>query len=223
MKWFLRLAAFCLGLGIALPAFAQSSCVLPEILQNGTVADANQVMNNFNTLTGCINNQRTGVRITPQTLGAVGDGATDDTAAVQAAINAASAAGVPLHFDMVHKYLITSPLKVTAPIDIEGQYRYGIWAGQDPSGVATIACPWGLINNGWRGGHILRTSEMLRGLADNRRSTRAGRREALTARDLGMARSRTSSKASTSPPAAACGSMGFRCRPCSRQRGLSGL
>jgi hypothetical protein len=68
MKWFLRLAAFCLGLGIALPAFA----------------------------------------------------------AVQAAINAASAAGVPLHFDMVHKYLITSPLKVTAPIDIEGQYRYGI-------------------------------------------------------------------------------------------------
>ena len=90
LLWFV---AFCLGLGIALPAHAQSNCVLPEILQNGSVADANQVMNNFNTVIGCINNQNTGIRLTPQTTGAVGDGAADDTAAVQAAINAAAAAG----------------------------------------------------------------------------------------------------------------------------------
>ncbi len=50
MSWFLRIAAFCVGLGIALPAFAQS-CTVPHILQNNTVADANQVMDNFNTLT----------------------------------------------------------------------------------------------------------------------------------------------------------------------------
>ncbi len=54
MKWLVRLAAFCLGLGIALPAFAQ--CALPHILQNGTIADATQVMDNFNTVDGCVSN-----------------------------------------------------------------------------------------------------------------------------------------------------------------------
>ncbi len=53
MKWLLRFAAFCVGLGIALPAFAQT-CLVPHLLQNGTIADATEVMDNFNTHTVCI-------------------------------------------------------------------------------------------------------------------------------------------------------------------------
>jgi hypothetical protein len=124
-----------------------TGCTLPEVLQNGTVADANQVMNNFNALAGCLNNLSPGVRLTPQVFGAVGDGGTDDTAAVQAAINGAAAAGVPLYFDTLHKYLITAALNITAPISIEGQLRYGGWTAQDPTGSSSRACPWGLINN----------------------------------------------------------------------------
>ncbi len=50
----LRLAAFLFGLGVWLPAYAQTGCTVPFILQNGTLADASQVMANFNAILGCV-------------------------------------------------------------------------------------------------------------------------------------------------------------------------
>ncbi len=98
-------------------------------------------------VTGCWIADLTNARNTPQVWGAVGNGSADDTSKVQAAINALSAAGTPLYFDTTHKYLITSTLNVTSPIDIEGQFRYAGWAAQSADGSAAPACPWGLINN----------------------------------------------------------------------------
>ncbi len=88
-----------------------------------------------------------GMRVTSQIWGAAGDGVTDDTTKVQAAINGAIAASVPLYFDSKHLYNITSTLNVTSPIDIEGQYRYAGWVGSDPTGATGPSCPWGLFNN----------------------------------------------------------------------------
>jgi hypothetical protein len=59
--------------------------------------------------------------ITPTEFGAVGDGTANDTTDVQAAVNAAAAAGVPLRFDLQHLYYVASTITVASPIDIEGQ------------------------------------------------------------------------------------------------------
>jgi len=87
-----------------------------------------------------------GMEPTPALWGAKGDGTTDDTVAVQAAINGAVATGMPLHFDAKHLFNITATLNITSPLHIEGpSYRYGIWAVNQPSGTGTMACPWGLV------------------------------------------------------------------------------
>jgi hypothetical protein len=46
--------AFALAFCIGPRAHAQTGCPLPYLLQNGTIADASQVMANLNTLGACI-------------------------------------------------------------------------------------------------------------------------------------------------------------------------
>jgi hypothetical protein len=82
--------------------------------------------------------------VAPLNFGAVGDGTTDDTAAIQRAIDGASALGVPLFFDSKHLYNITATLNITSPIDIEGAYRFGFWV-TTPNNSGR-ACPWGLTS-----------------------------------------------------------------------------
>jgi hypothetical protein len=83
--------------------------------------------------------------VSPTVFGAIGDGVRDDTAAVQAAVDAAAAAGVPLRFDSIHLYVIGSPIRITSPVDIEGPFRYGVWAVNQPAGDGPQKCPWGLV------------------------------------------------------------------------------
>ena len=61
--------------------------------------------------------------ITPQMFGAVGDGETDDTAAIQAAIDAAFSGGQMRVYLPAGKYKITSPLLLTTSTDasVDGQ------------------------------------------------------------------------------------------------------
>lgn len=61
-----------------------------------------------------------GAPINVKDYGAVGNGTTDDTAAIQAAINAAQGVGGKLVFPQAN-YVISSALLVTAPITIDGQ------------------------------------------------------------------------------------------------------
>lgn len=93
------LLAACLMIGAAAGARAQTiNCTLPVLLQNGTVADANQVMSNFNAVSGCVNT----VSITSSSIGnqfdianygAVGDSVTDDSQHIANAFTACGAAG----------------------------------------------------------------------------------------------------------------------------------
>lgn len=94
---------------------------------------------------GCWSSTLTGVSVTPMDWGCAGNGVTNDTACVQAAITASAAAGVPLHFDAAHLYNITAPLDIANPLDIEGPYRYGIWAVNQPTGSGPETCSWGLV------------------------------------------------------------------------------
>ena len=64
--------------------------------------------------------------VTPTEFGAKGDGSANDTSALQNAVNAASAAGVPLLFDVNHLYKITAAINITSPTAIEGPYRLGM-------------------------------------------------------------------------------------------------
>lgn len=75
--------------------------------------------------------------LNPMGYGCVGDGNADDTACVQAAIDAAATLGVPLYFDSAHLYNITHSLNITASVMLWGPFRYGIWP--------VITCPWGLV------------------------------------------------------------------------------
>lgn len=94
----LLLAVF-LMLGAAGGACAQvTTCTVPFFLQNGTVADANQVMGDFNAITGCVNT----VASTSASLGnqfdvanynAIADSTTDQSANFASAFAACSAAG----------------------------------------------------------------------------------------------------------------------------------
>lgn len=84
--------------------------------------------------------------ITPMAYGCSGLGIIDDTACVQAAINAAATAGVPLYFDSKHLYNIASgPLVIANPLDIEGAFRYGIWTTTSNNSTSP-ACLWGLTS-----------------------------------------------------------------------------
>ena len=55
MKRLLALLTFSLGLLIVSPALAQNCASYPFTLTNGTTADANQVMSNFNAIRNCVN------------------------------------------------------------------------------------------------------------------------------------------------------------------------
>lgn len=83
-----------------------------------------------------------GIEVTPMIWGAAGNGTTDDTVPVQAAINAAQTAAVPLRLDATHLFKITSTLNITSNLDFEGQYRYGAWSTNGTNG--TRSCAWGL-------------------------------------------------------------------------------
>lgn len=60
-------------------------------------------------------------------FGAKGDGATDDTAAIQAAINAGQTAGGTVHFPPAH-YLIPSYLSINGKVTLEGEGPFGLAA-----------------------------------------------------------------------------------------------
>jgi hypothetical protein len=78
---------------------------------------------------GCWSISAASESLSPLVWGAVGDGTTDDTAAIQAAIDGASCSlGVPLVFDGRHLYNVTSSLTMNCPGSLVGPYRYGIWA-----------------------------------------------------------------------------------------------
>lgn len=77
---------------------------------------------------GCWNLNAGSSSPSPLVWGAKGDGTTNDTAAVQAAIDGASCIlGVPLSFDAQHLYNIASSLTMRCPGSLIGPYRYGIW------------------------------------------------------------------------------------------------
>ena len=95
---------------------------------------------------GCWNISAASESLSPLIWGAVGDGTTNDTAAVQAAIDGASCTlGVPLIFDARHLYNITSSLTMNCPGSLVGPYRYGIWAVNQPTGSGPETCTWGLV------------------------------------------------------------------------------
>jgi hypothetical protein len=95
---------------------------------------------------GCWNINAGSSSLSPLVWGAKGDGTSNDTAAVQAAIDGASCTlGVPLTFDTQHLYNITSSLTMQCPGSLIGPYRYGIWAVNQPTGSGRENCPWGLV------------------------------------------------------------------------------
>ena len=74
------------------------TCTVPNLLQNGTVADANQVMGNFTTIAGCVNTVSTnsssvGNQFDIANYGAVGDSVTDDSQHIANAFTACGTAG----------------------------------------------------------------------------------------------------------------------------------
>jgi hypothetical protein len=95
---------------------------------------------------GCWNINAGSSSLSPLVWGAKGDGSTNDTAAVQAAIDGASCTlGVPLTFDAQHLYNIASSLTMQCPGSLIGPYRYGIWVVNQPTGSGPENCPWGLV------------------------------------------------------------------------------
>jgi hypothetical protein len=84
-------------------------------------------------------------RLSPMQFGCAGDGRKDDTACIQAAIDAAASRGLPLEFDTAHLFRISSTLVVGGPVALYGPYRYGAWAVNQPTGRGLKACPWGLM------------------------------------------------------------------------------
>jgi hypothetical protein len=77
--------------------------------------------------------------VTPLEFGATGNGTTDDTAAVQACINASVSSGWPCWFDTAHKYLISETLTASGPVKLLGNIPI-------QSSYAT-SCPAGIIVN----------------------------------------------------------------------------
>lgn len=67
-RWALVIVCFALALSVGPRAHAQSTCSLPYQLQNGQIADASQVMANFNALAGCLG---VGVATVPNNTGLI--------------------------------------------------------------------------------------------------------------------------------------------------------
>lgn len=84
-------------------AQSQAVCTVPHILQNGTIADANQVMDNFNTLSACIANASGGA-VSPGPFRLPID--VDDTNSIIAAL--ATCRAVELQANVI--YQISKPL-----------------------------------------------------------------------------------------------------------------
>lgn len=105
----LRLAAFAFGLGVALPTMAQNITGSSLSIAGQSTLQGDVVM--------CSGHPWIDVRCN----GAAGDGAHDDTAAVNAAIAAAITNGWPVHF-AAGTYKVTSPIK----IDYAGQASKGL-------------------------------------------------------------------------------------------------
>jgi hypothetical protein len=79
----------------------------------------------------------TGRFISPQDLGCVGNGTTDDTTCFQKAVNAAAANGWPLRLDAIHKYLISSTIVSSGMPAIIGS--------TPPQDIYATSCPAGII------------------------------------------------------------------------------
>jgi hypothetical protein len=94
---------------------------------------------------GCWIADFAGRTLSPMVFLAGGAGSTDDTVPVQAAINACGALGIPLKFDAIHLYKITTSVNIAAPCAIDGPYRYGVWPFNQASGTGTQSCPWGIV------------------------------------------------------------------------------
>lgn len=77
--------------------------------------------------------------ITPLDFGAVGNGTTDDTAAVQACVNTSATYGWPCRFDGIHKYLITAAITSTGSPVLLG--------ATPPLSPYSSSCPAGLVVN----------------------------------------------------------------------------
>lgn len=82
--------------------------------------------------------------VTPLEAGAKGDGTTDDSGALQAAIDATAAAGIPLIFDDQHLYFTNDKtLNVKSPFVFDGPYQLGPWV-LDQTAANYGFCKWGL-------------------------------------------------------------------------------
>jgi hypothetical protein len=95
---------------------------------------------------GCWSAAIAGKAVTPLLWGAVGSATspspTADTSAMKAAIIGAALAGATLRFDTAHLYAIDATLDVSAPLKIEGPFRYGVWTTSARN--EGRACPWGI-------------------------------------------------------------------------------
>jgi hypothetical protein len=125
--------------------FSHNAAVSGTILVTGTGNSVGYVAPGTGAASITLEGKLNRAPITPIDFGAVGDGATDDTTAVQNAINAASSAGVALNFDSSHLYKITSTLNIASPIDIEGANRIGgAWTTDITN---TRSCLWGIVTS----------------------------------------------------------------------------
>ena len=114
-------------------AFSGSSCSLNA----GAGDNGSQVAPT--TGTGCWLWQPPAAGSRPLVFGAVGNGSTDDTTALQAALTATTLAGIPLLIDGTHKYFISVGQTSTGTPNIQGDVGN--------LGIYTTSCPSGIIVN----------------------------------------------------------------------------
>lgn len=82
--------------------------------------------------------------VTLPAWGAVGDGVTDDTAAIQSALAAAGAAGGGIVFLPGGKYRLSNTLTVPAGVELRGTYelRHRTWPGPDGRAKGSVLQPY---------------------------------------------------------------------------------
>jgi autotransporter-associated beta strand protein len=79
------------------------------------------------------------------TFGATGDGTTDDTAAIQSALNAAGNNGGGIVYLPAGQYHLSNTLRVSGGVELRGAYetRHGTWPGNDNVPKGSILEPYG--------------------------------------------------------------------------------